>query len=257
MDSESENLCEVIKYEEVYSEEEKVAEDVPICRICFDSEDGGEDGKLFRPCNCKGTMAWIHIECLNKWRTQSANTVAFWECPTCKFKYHLGSQFWVARILNYKITIFFLSCSFLVLIIWLSAFPAKCFLLQSPDTADWLHLSPLEWKDVYSCFSLRHFYVGSVFTGIPSAIISFFSSLFTGNFYWYRNWGLTEDRNKKVDKCTLLIIVVVGLCYALYHIFQYVYEYVRHLSGMFALVILDAPQWRRKEERKGDHDHLE
>lgn len=89
-DSDSANLCEVIREEETHSDEvmkeTKFAEDVPTCRICFDSEDGGEDGKLFRPCNCKGTMAWIHTECLNKWRTQIANSAAFWECPTCKFK---------------------------------------------------------------------------------------------------------------------------------------------------------------------------
>lgn len=179
-------------------------------------------------------------------------------------RYHFGSLFWVARILNYPVTVFFLSCFALFLIIWLSAFPAKVFLLKSPDIADWLHLPrtsslhfdsstytdwALEWKDVYNCFSSCHLYVGSIFIGIPSAIISFFSSIFTGNFY-YRHFDLTSDRNKKVDKCSLFLLVFIGLCYALYHIFIHVYDYVRQLSGMFTLVILDAPQWREKKEAK-------
>ena len=40
----------------------------PVCRLCFGDEETSETGKLFSPCLCKGTMKYIHIECLNKWR---------------------------------------------------------------------------------------------------------------------------------------------------------------------------------------------
>ena len=33
------------------------------CRICFDSY-----GELISPCNCSGTLKYIHIDCLQKWR---------------------------------------------------------------------------------------------------------------------------------------------------------------------------------------------
>lgn len=36
---------------------------LPQCRICFDS-----DGELISPCNCSGTLKYIHTECLQKWR---------------------------------------------------------------------------------------------------------------------------------------------------------------------------------------------
>lgn len=36
---------------------------LPQCRFCFES-----DGELISPCNCRGTLKYIHIECLQKWR---------------------------------------------------------------------------------------------------------------------------------------------------------------------------------------------
>ena len=36
---------------------------LPQCRICFEPE-----GELISPCNCIGTLKYIHRECLQKWR---------------------------------------------------------------------------------------------------------------------------------------------------------------------------------------------
>jgi hypothetical protein len=48
------------------------------CRICL--EDGGE---LIQPCNCKGTAANVHPDCLIKWLNISGTT----SCEICKFEY--------------------------------------------------------------------------------------------------------------------------------------------------------------------------
>lgn len=47
------------------------------CRICLD------DGDLIRPCNCTGTAANVHEECLLKWLTSSGRT----DCEICKYEY--------------------------------------------------------------------------------------------------------------------------------------------------------------------------
>jgi len=60
--------------------------DEPICRICHG---GAEDGKLFSPCKCSGSIKFVHMECLNKWREQSCNPQSFLICDSCKFKYRL------------------------------------------------------------------------------------------------------------------------------------------------------------------------
>lgn len=52
------------------------------CRICFD---GPESGRLIRPCHCRGSIAYIHVECLQRWRRESQS--AYYRCPQCHYKY--------------------------------------------------------------------------------------------------------------------------------------------------------------------------
>jgi E3 ubiquitin-protein ligase DOA10 len=62
-----------------------------------------EDGQLFSPCKCTGSMKYVHTSCLQNWRfileyflrtylsrEASVNTLNYWECPTCKYKYNLN-----------------------------------------------------------------------------------------------------------------------------------------------------------------------
>eukprot|EP00347_Sterkiella_histriomuscorum_P020981 403335720 len=46
------------------------------CRICFSPKD-----TLIQPCNCKGSMAYVHPHCLKRW-LQSKNTM---QCELCYF----------------------------------------------------------------------------------------------------------------------------------------------------------------------------
>ena len=48
------------------------------CRICLEDE-----GEMIQPCNCKGTSANVHPDCLVKWLNISQKT----ECEICKFQY--------------------------------------------------------------------------------------------------------------------------------------------------------------------------
>ena len=50
------------------------------CRICLD-EDYLEN--LIEPCNCTGSTAYVHEECLLKWLRVSNRT----DCEICKFQY--------------------------------------------------------------------------------------------------------------------------------------------------------------------------
>ena len=65
----------------------------PICRICL-SEDYEENNPLIHPCNCDGTMKYIHLHCLKlliqskikKTETESCKVFTFktLECEICK-----------------------------------------------------------------------------------------------------------------------------------------------------------------------------
>jgi hypothetical protein len=55
------------------------------CRICYDGE---EEGTLIKPCKCSGTMMFVHVECLERWRATGPERAV--SCPQCKFRYKLG-----------------------------------------------------------------------------------------------------------------------------------------------------------------------
>jgi hypothetical protein len=54
------------------------------CRICFD-DDVVEN--MICPCKCKGSIKYVHRECLNKWRSISTVAENFKRCNQCKFEY--------------------------------------------------------------------------------------------------------------------------------------------------------------------------
>ena len=95
MDPAIEDVCPAISGEDGSRWMESISndEDAPQCRICFDGGCFGEQGPLFRPCRCSGSMAWVHRECLDQWRRSSANPRSFFRCDNCLFEYRFGRAF--------------------------------------------------------------------------------------------------------------------------------------------------------------------
>ena len=60
--------------------------DAPTCRICYA---GAEAGRLFTPCLCRGSMAHVHVACLNEWRKQSVNPRSLYLCDACGYAYRI------------------------------------------------------------------------------------------------------------------------------------------------------------------------
>ncbi|KAG6332507.1 hypothetical protein ID866_6584, partial [Astraeus odoratus] len=59
------------------------------CRICLDGEDPTL-GRLIKPCLCTGSISYVHVKCLQRWRTQSTGDSAFYRCPQCRFHYRFA-----------------------------------------------------------------------------------------------------------------------------------------------------------------------
>lgn len=54
-----------------------------------------ENGRLLRPCMCKGSSKYVHEGCLQAWRlADPSNARNYWVCPTCGFKYRLSRMGW-------------------------------------------------------------------------------------------------------------------------------------------------------------------
>ncbi|KAK4555460.1 hypothetical protein LTR86_007212 [Recurvomyces mirabilis] len=66
----------------------------PAPRVTYESP-LGDGGRLIRPCKCKGSQKYVHEECLGAWRRQDPlQKRNFWQCPTCRYKYHLQRLTW-------------------------------------------------------------------------------------------------------------------------------------------------------------------
>ncbi|EDV22703.1 uncharacterized protein TRIADDRAFT_58535 [Trichoplax adhaerens] len=59
------------------------------CWICFGDEDDDLEAEWTHPCNCKGTSAWVHQACLQRWIDEKQNGVADFavSCPQCGIEY--------------------------------------------------------------------------------------------------------------------------------------------------------------------------
>ena len=61
--------------------------------------DKGSEYELIAPCQCKGTMRWVHRMCLNTWRAACYRTDAYYLCEQCQSSYEIESG-WGASLLN-------------------------------------------------------------------------------------------------------------------------------------------------------------
>ena len=61
---------------------EQPLEEQPTCRICL------EPGDLIQPCDCKGSSAYVHKECLDRWLKTSKRT----NCEICLFEYEIEEE---------------------------------------------------------------------------------------------------------------------------------------------------------------------
>lgn len=51
-----------------------------VCRVCRSGEEGGS---LYRPCHCKGSIQFVHEDCLNDWLSVSRGV----KCELCKYPF--------------------------------------------------------------------------------------------------------------------------------------------------------------------------
>ncbi|KAI0375110.1 zf-C3HC4-domain-containing protein [Pilatotrama ljubarskyi] len=132
-------------------------EDTKQCRICLDGEDP-ELGRLIRPCLCKGSISYVHVKCLQRWRNTSASRSAFYACPQCGYHYHFARTR-VVGIATNPVVIAALSTLFFTCIVLLSSFVTTWFMRDSDD--DYFY-----WSSFY--------YPVDIFRSLVRMTISFF-----------------------------------------------------------------------------------
>lgn len=77
------------------------------------SEDGG---RLINPCHCKGSVKYVHEDCLKAWMNENPNA---WKCNRCSYEYRMERLNWAQRlrspIVALGLTVFILIATIFVL----------------------------------------------------------------------------------------------------------------------------------------------
>ena len=236
------------------------------CRICHDSTDNGEDGRLFRPCSCRGSMAWVHVECLDKWRRASTNPQSFYRCDQCHFEYKFaqaftayghgfGDRFTVAKVLGSRFAVHVASVAVLLTLIFVAGFLAKALGF----------CGGLGWGEVWSFANREHFFAGSALVGLSSlagALIEFCSTFYRigriGGIYspfpdLGGRGGGGGGGGGDAQKIILVIVVVIGLLVALHWIYKHLQILAEAAARRTQDIVLDYDHHRpREEEQQGE-----
>lgn len=145
------------------------------CRICF--EKGNEE--LIIPCNCTGSMQFVHESCLNSWRCLSNNSMSFYQCEQCKYFYKFERTKW-ANILESKLFVGVMN------IIMFSSITLLFACICYP-----LHLSTIFFQLVQIDLQLTEYvlfiisgFIGNSFYGIYIAIKEMYAINRWNNYNW-------------------------------------------------------------------------
>ena len=69
--------------------------DRPQCYICY--EGGGVGNPLINPCQCAGSVKYVHLNCLQRWIQPEGSSAVNTHCPVCKVRYPEKTQAMMVR----------------------------------------------------------------------------------------------------------------------------------------------------------------
>lgn len=64
----------------------------PTCRFCFLGNEISTD-PLISPCKCKGSMKYVHRDCIKKWRRMTTNPELVEKCQLCLAVFELPAHY--------------------------------------------------------------------------------------------------------------------------------------------------------------------
>jgi hypothetical protein len=189
-----------------------------------------ENGRLIRPCMCKGSSKYVHDACLQAWRhaDPSYGRRNYWQCPTCGFKYRLarlGWGKWVASrgelicqlaISDWTVLTLFIATQvgltvvILLVTVFLLGFVADPIISIYVDP--WSFLSPWSSTDYYyeddeAASWVEHFIKGFTSMGV----IGFLKVIFAQPFAYFRfggSRGRAATGRDRMEQVSWLIILI-------------------------------------------------
>lgn len=195
-----------------------VAEVEKSCRFCL-ACDHSLERPLIAPCGCKGSMKYVHRQCLDEWRVQCFNPKALVQCTICSTPFQIRHVSNRQAHHSWKIWLALDIMSFIVLRL-LTFFAAACIMGFVPLGGEVLHPNPV----------VSHLLGGTTYT---LALVGGSGLLYT---MWHTPWEgsrmlrlLCPKRTGKSDspsKALLYVLVIAGLCVVLWFLLRGLYRLV-------------------------------
>lgn len=220
-----------------------------VCRICFGGvNDILESGKLISPCKCKGSMKYVHVNCLNEWRLASANKSSYYQCDQCKYKYHF-QRTKLANFISNKFSILLITIFITYLYIFFTGFILKTIIILKN-----YKIGSIEFPKVgVFNIGLEHHFYGFCTVGIYGFLKMTFSRIF--NLTTLTNDIVTLTRrnkrnNRNDDEITLIILLIIGCIKFMYDEYKAVYEKSKKTLTILEERILEVDEDDDEEDRK-------
>lgn len=205
--------------------------DEMVCRICYE---GGDAGELLAPCDCQGSIKWVHRKCLDEWRLSSFNPLHVSQCGLChgKFKFEEDAagggaqatrEVWrkIVRFVGVRVL------GFVAVVTLLGFFPEWILGEQVYDYV---------W---FKSRILNHLTLGTVSTLVGAgsvAVVQVWSLSMLRMRDPFRLFGGGSGRRNRDSDVSgvLVILIVIGAGYLLYHFFRGLYQVAwtgRHVAA--------------------------
>jgi len=223
-----------------------------VCRICFGGvNDVIESGKLISPCKCKGSMKYVHVNCLNEWRLASANNTSYYQCDQCKYKYHF-QRTKLANFISNKFSILLITILITYLYIFFTGFIIKTIIQLKHYKIGGYKFPKIGFFNI----GLEHHFYGFCAVGIYGAFKMTFSYLFDVTTITNDLFRLTRRRhNRDDDEITILILLVVGCIKFMYDEYKDVYKKSKETLTILEERILEVND--DDEDDDGVNDNIE
>jgi len=232
-----------INYETMNSTDNRV------CRICFGGvNDAFESGKLISPCKCKGSMKYVHVNCLNEWRLKSANKSSYYQCDQCKYKYHFQRTKF-AKILSNKLTTLFITFLVTYLYIFFTGFILK-FIIQLKHNK----IAGIEFPEIgFFNIGIEHHFYGFFVIGVFGALKMSYTYIFDFTTLTNSFFRLTRNRNnRKDDEFTLIALLIIGCIKFMIDEYKNVYKKSKETLTILEERILEVDDEEDEEDEEFD-----
>ncbi|KAF2089775.1 hypothetical protein K490DRAFT_5556, partial [Saccharata proteae CBS 121410] len=201
--------------------------------VTYDSE----EGRLIRPCKCKGSSRYVHENCLQAWRHADPGYGRrnYWQCPTCGFRYRLERMNW-GRIISSTAAQLVLTVSIFLMVTFMLGFVADPIINLYLDPLGTVVPFAAEDDYAYSRAAdelddgwLFHFLKG--FAGL--GILSFAKFLLTNPLRWMNfrigGGGTVRTGNTGRDRLSNIswVVVAIGVATFLYGVYKAVRAWSR------------------------------